>query len=108
MVEKKGIERLKTSLIKEFNPNKIFLFGSHAKNLSSEKSDIDICIVADVEDKELFEEKVISFIYDTQGLNFNKSVDIVLYTVEEWENSLKDPGTFANLIKKNGLSLHER
>jgi len=55
-----------------------------------------------------FKEKVVSFIYDAQRLNFNKSVDVILYTLEEWENSLKDPGTFANLIKKNGLSLHER
>jgi predicted nucleotidyltransferase len=104
---KQEIENLIIGLSNKYkNLRKIYLFGSHATNLATEKSDIDICIVADVADKGSFEQDVNLYIYDKDGLDFPKSVDIVLYTTSEWEECLKKQGTFANLIQKKGVVLH--
>jgi predicted nucleotidyltransferase len=107
MLHQQEINRLISGLVNKYNNlKKILLFGSQASNLATEKSDIDICIVADVEDKDSFEQDVNLYIYDSEGLDFSKSVDIILYTTNEWEKCLKEQGTFANLIQKKGVVLH--
>jgi len=101
------IEKLKNGIVEKFNPAKIYLFGSHAKNSAGNDSDIDICIVADINDKKDFRKKITMFIYDdVEGLDFDKPVDVLLYTTEEWDQHLRLNGSFANLISKEGLVLH--
>ncbi|MFW5648621.1 MAG: nucleotidyltransferase family protein [Candidatus Alkaliphilus sp. MAG34] len=41
------INRFIDSIIQEYQPTKIILFGSHAKGTNNENSDIDIAIVVD-------------------------------------------------------------
>ncbi|KNZ68193.1 DNA polymerase beta domain-containing protein region [Thermincola ferriacetica] len=101
------IEKLKHGIVEKFNPAKILLFGSHAKNSASKDSDIDICIVADVDDKKDFRKKITMFIYDDiEGLDFDKPVDVLLYTTEEWDQYSKQNGSFANAISREGVVLH--
>ncbi|MDO9574172.1 MAG: hypothetical protein Q7I94_04175, partial [Candidatus Contubernalis sp.] len=69
-------------------------------------SDIDICVVLDVHNSDDIEDSIYSYIYDEEGLDFSCSVDVIVYTYHEWEESIKDSGTFASLILRKGLVIH--
>ncbi len=104
----KEVERLSSGLIERFNPAKIVLFGSRAVGNATEESDIDICVVLNAHNsKEEVEDSIYSYIYDEEGLDFICSVDVIVYTYWEWEESIKDSGTFASLILRKGLVIHE-
>lgn len=101
------VERLKDGLVQRFNPAKIVLFGSRVLESADQDRDIDICVVLDVHNsKDEIEESIYSYIYDEEGLDFSCSVDVVVYTYREWEESLKDPGTFASLILRKGRIIY--
>ena len=103
---KKDIDRLVEGIKEKFAPQKIILFGSQAKNNPSSKSDIDLCVVVDAEYKEELEKAMNLYIYSEQGLDFERPVDLILYTSEEWETNVKDSATFASLIEKKGVKLY--
>ncbi len=107
MAVDREVERLKDGLVQRFNPAKIVLFGSRALKYAEPDSDIDICVVLDAHNsKDEIEESIYSYIYDEEGLDFSCSVDVVVYTYWEWEESLKDPGTFASLILRKGQIIY--
>jgi len=45
------IEYIKDQIISHYAPSKIVLFGSQAKGTATKKSDIDLCIVKDTDNK---------------------------------------------------------
>lgn len=102
----KHIEVLKKGIIEKFNPNKIILFGSYATGNATEKSDIDICVIVTTDDRRKFNRRnlrrrINKYIYDKKnGLDFDKPVDILIYTADEWEKCLLERGTFASHINK--------
>lgn len=51
MIDIKEIESIKKQLIEQYHPFKIILFGSQARKTAGKKSDIDLCIVKDTENK---------------------------------------------------------
>ena len=101
----KEIKKLKNGIVEKFHPHKIILFGSYAKGTETETSDIDICIVVSTENKRELKRKISKYIYDKKGLDFNKPVDILIYTEKEWERHVKDNYSFARSILNSGLIL---
>jgi len=103
------IQNLIKGLSSKFMIDKIILFGSQASNDATENSDIDICIIADVSERRKFLKQLRLYIYDKySGLNFNKPVDIIFYTPDDWAKNFNKSGTFANLIAKEGVFLYGR
>lgn len=93
---------IKELIVKEFNPDGIILFGSCAKKCVRRNSDIDICIIKDVEDKRIFRQNVINLLCDK--LDFD--IDLVIFSTEEWERESSDLSTFAGLIKSKGEQIY--
>ena len=83
-------------------PSKVVLFGSQAKGTSTDKSDVDICVVADTENKR----KVLTDIY--YHVDYEKPIDFLLYTTEEWAECVIDPQSFAYNIDREGVILYGR
>lgn len=55
---KQELDKIKETLIQDFEPLAIILFGSYSRGTQNKDSDIDIAIIADKKDKmELFKEK---------------------------------------------------
>lgn len=96
----KELESIKNQIVKLYTPEKIILFGSLAKGVVNQNSDIDICIVKDTENKR----ELISDIY----INIDSSYpfDVILYTSEEWGYNIKDKSSFAYRIFKEGRLLY--
>ncbi|SNS44257.1 Nucleotidyltransferase domain-containing protein [Anaerovirgula multivorans] len=96
------VENIKKQIIRRYKPHKIILFGSLAKGVIKKNSDIDICIVKDTEDKR----SLISDIY----INIDSTCpfDVIVYTLKEWEDNIKDNTSFAYNIFEEGKLLYGR
>ena len=78
----------------------VSLFGSQAKGTTREDSDIDICVVAATASKR----NTLALLY--LELDFDKPIDILLYTPEEWLHLTADESSFAYKIKESGVCLY--
>ena len=94
------LDHVKEQLIKKYSPAKIILFGSLAKGTNTKRSDIDLCIVKDTENKK-------EFLMDIYlNIESEKILDILVYTEKEWNDCIKDTTSFAYLIKKKGIEIY--
>lgn len=93
------INRIKNQIVEKFGPVDIILFGSCAKGRITKKSDIDICVVTNTDDKR---KTVIDILTD---IDYTIDLDIVVYTPDEWQRYKNDQATFAGIINRTGVSL---
>ena len=87
-------------IVDMFFPLKILLFGSHAKARATNKSDIDLCVVADSDNKR----KTLTEMY--YNIDCEKPIDIMLYTPSEWDELVTDSTSFAYKINTEGVVLY--
>jgi len=71
-------ETLLEQIKDNFVPEKVILFGSYAKSHATPKSDIDICVVMDTDNKR----KTTTELYYT--IDHPLPIDFLLYTPTEW------------------------
>lgn len=93
--------------ILENKSKKILLYGSYARGDFNENSDIDIIILTDIPEEELYEyfSKISDMTYDIE-LENDVIVSIILKNIEKfnyWNNTLP----FYMNIKKEGILLSE-
>lgn len=90
----KQIEELSKPIFDNYNISYAFLFGSYAKNMANEKSDIDILVGC--------ETKGFKFIQLQNDLInvFNKNIDLIR------SNDLKNNEEFLNEILKTGEKIY--
>lgn len=96
----KEIDSIKKQIIEKYDPKEIILFGSVAKGTFREHSDIDLCIVMDTMHKR---ELLTNMYIDIES---NIPFDLVLYTIEEWENCINDKSSFAYSIINTGVKIY--
>lgn len=94
------IENIKTQIVNKHNPLQIILFGSCAKGIAKENSDIDLCIICNYENKK---DKLLDMLIN---IEYERDVDFIIYRPEEWSKHINDSGTFASLIKREGVVLY--
>jgi predicted nucleotidyltransferase len=96
------LTRIVEVLIKEYQPEKIILFGSLATNQINEWSDIDLIVIKDT-DKSFYErlEEVVKIAKPTIG------TDIIVYTPKEIEE-MKESMFYVEEILKKGKVIYER
>ena len=100
MLHDEQIESLKQQIISRYTPDMIILFGSCAKGIIRSSSDIDLCIIKQVD-------KIRDLKIDMQ-LNLESEIpfDIVVYTPEAWNDNVRDETSFAYLIREKGVVLY--
>ena len=87
-------------IYKSYSPTYIYLFGSQAKGTATDKSDIDLCIVVDTNNKR----NLITDMYCS--IDSDKPFDLVLYTPDEWQQCVSDTTSFAYKIANEGVKLY--
>lgn len=93
------IEKIKNQLLEKYHPEDIILFGSCAKGRVTRKSDIDLCVIMDTDDRrKLLQEMLLE-------LDYVLDLDIVIITPQMWETTKDNKATFANIINRTGVSL---
>jgi predicted nucleotidyltransferase len=101
-----SIEKIKektNSIVKNFNPEKIILFGSVANGFQNQDSDADILIIIKT-DKPTFEVGV----EIATSIKHDFPMDILVKTPEEISKRLKLGDYFIESIIDEGLTLYER
>jgi len=93
------------SIIKTTNPQKIFLFGSHASGAGDKDSDIDLLIVASSEDPPLERRLKLRRLLKKYDRLFG--IDLLVYTPDEFNMLKGEPSSFIFSSLKNGITLYD-
>ena len=106
MKDNPEIKLITDCIVREYQPDKIILFGSLARANANEDSDIDLLVISDRE-KNLPRYK--------RGLDirlllsqFPSPKDILFYTHDDVERWRGVPQTFINTVLTEGRVLYER
>ncbi|MDR2592929.1 MAG: nucleotidyltransferase domain-containing protein [Chitinispirillales bacterium] len=98
--------------IKQSDPYRIILFGSHANGTATEDSDIDMVVILDNNDvaktyQERAEKKLIINRL-VRNINYMVALDILVYSREEYNIIKSDGNYFIDEIEKTGKVLYEK
>lgn len=100
----KTLKNIKSRLIKDYNPEKIIIFGSYGKKNFREDSDIDILIIKDTNRTHL--ERQI----DVEKILYDRAIplDIIVYTPQEITFLYSIGSPFIEEIMENGRLIYMR
>jgi predicted nucleotidyltransferase len=99
---KSGVKKRIVAAFKEFDPERIILFGSHARAESDEWSDVDLMVVYKTDKAFLDRLKELYLAWDIP-----KAVDILAYTPEEFHR-LAAESPFVRDAVEEGEVLYEK
>lgn len=98
------IDKISEQIVREVNPERVILFGSYAKGIQTNDSDVDLIIISktnlpkhkrSIEIRRLFYRKLIP-------------MDIKVYTPEEFEKERLNKFSFLNSVLKESKVLYDR
>jgi uncharacterized protein len=89
--------------LRAYDPEKIILFGSYARGDVDRYSDIDLAIIKRT-NKRFVERLVEAASY----LNLPLSVDIFVYTPEEFQAMIEEGNSFIERVQKEGRIVYEK
>ena len=107
----KQINELVTKLV-ELDPVKIIAFGSYATGDMHEDSDIDLLIVLNIDTiPQTYEEKMnlkVEIRKTIREINKKIPIDIIVYTLPEYNEVIKNMGSFLREIHETGKLIYEK
>ena len=102
MVEMKSIEDLTSRIARDFNPERIILFGSYAYGHPGADSDVDMLVVLDFKGKPV--RKAIEI---RNKVNPGIPVDLIVRTREQVAERIANNDWFMRKIVEKGRTLYE-
>ena len=100
------VQLLRDTLSQKFGAKQIFLFGSQANGEAARDSDIDICVVANLQNK-----RKLDLLREIRKELINRvtsSLDILLYSEEEFFERARLGNTLEHKIMNEGVRLYEQ
>lgn len=101
MVDLTRIENLTSRIVREFKPEKVILFGSHAYGSPSKDSDVDILVILRFTGKPV--RKAIEI---RNSLNANVPLDLIVRTPEQVSERIAQNDSFMREIIERGRTLY--
>lgn len=99
------IREMTDRIVSRFDPERVILFGSHARGSAGPDSDVDLLVVlARIEGSR--RQKTVEIRVALRGMGLAK--DIVVRTPEELEQERNVPGTLGRAAEREGRVLYER
>jgi predicted nucleotidyltransferase len=100
----KDIQALADKIAREFHPDKIILFGSHARGTTGPDSDVDLLVIMP-RDGETRQAQAAAIHFKCHP---GFSIDVLVRTPEEFEARLKMRDWFMRDIAREGKVLHAK
>jgi len=101
-----------TERLKELKPRKVILFGSYAKGNPTEDSDLDVLVVLDSQERSKTFDELIKrgepVSAAVREIRKKIAMDIIVYTLAEFEYLRKQKDYFVEEIVETGKVLYER
>ena len=91
------------SALRKYDPDRIIIFGSHARGEADEHSDLDIVIIK--ETKERFLDRL-KAVYELVQPTF--ALDVLVYTPGEFAELRKQGNPFIEMVLKEGVVIYEK
>lgn len=98
--------------LSQFDPVKIIVFGSHAIKRAQKDSDLDLLIVLNInkifssyDEKHLLKSEIRKAI---RPINRQIPIDLLVYTLPEYNIIFKNMGSFLREIHKHGKIVYEK
>ena len=98
------IDEMVNRIVRQFQPEKIILFGSHARGTAGPDSDVDLLVVMNVEGSK--RQKATEVDLALFGLDL--PVDVIVLRPEELERNRNQVGTILYPALREGKVLYER
>ena len=99
------IEEMARRIVQRFDPEKVILFGSHARGTDDVHSDVDLLVVMDL-DGETKRDREIAIRLALRGLGVPK--DVLVVTPQEARTYADVVGTIVHPAMRDGRVLYER
>ncbi len=100
----KTIDRMVRRIVKRFHPERVILFGSHARGTAGPDSDVDLLVVMPLVGSKLEKQLEIR-----RSLHeFKVSKDIIITTPEDFEWRKEIPGTIERPAAREGKVVYVR
>ncbi|NLX05803.1 MAG: nucleotidyltransferase domain-containing protein [Phycisphaerae bacterium] len=90
--------------MERFAPQRIILFGSHARGDADERSDADILVICTFSGSR----RAVMVAMDRALRGLGLARDIIVLSPEEFERDRDIPGTIARPASREGRTLYER
>lgn len=104
MADEKLLDYITRTIVDRFKPNRIILFGSHARGEAKEGSDLDIFVEMETHERPPERAIQVSAVFGLRPW----PMDVVVYTPEEVRRMREIRGTLLSLIEAEGKLLYER
>jgi predicted nucleotidyltransferase len=98
----RDLAELVPRIVEALHPRTIILFGSASRGNAGEMSDMDLCIIADTEQRFFDRVSAVQHLY--QG---KRELQALVYTPEEWQQMLDEGREFIRTIASEGRILYE-
>jgi len=104
MISESQIQQVAVQLGDAANASQVILFGSYARGEATDRSDVDLMVVAETDLPP--HKRAVALYRQFQPYPFG--MDIVVYTPEEVEEGKKSDLTFVSTVLREGRKLYER
>lgn len=105
MIPKKKINNAISELIKAYQPESIYLFGSYAWGTPNDDSDLDLLIIVDHTDQDVYTRPIAGH-HALWGLGIPK--DLIVYTQKEFDQEASDVTTLCHKIEQTGIKVYAK
>ena len=102
MISDELAQAITDRLVDKFKPQRIILFGSHARGTADERSDVDLLVICPVSDGR----RSLALAMDRALGGLNYAFDVLISTPEEFERDRRIPGTISRYAVKEGRVLY--
>lgn len=102
MITEQNIEEVKNRIVKNFNLEKIILFGSYANGNATNDSDLDLVVIQESDLPSY--KRVRPFKRQLRGIGF--PIDILVYTPQEVDYWKETSMAFITQVLKDGKVLY--
>lgn len=98
------LNKIVSKIVDAVHPYRIYLFGSRAKDTERADSDIDLCILADMEGSRRKRSIRIRKLFPTRDF----SIDVLVFRPEEFDRQKTLINSISHIVAQEGKVLYER
>jgi predicted nucleotidyltransferase len=104
ILSQKEIENVVNTIVREYKPEKVLLFGSYQKNIPRDESDLDLLIIKKINSRKFERSGEVKKLFNP----YPCAMDIIVFTPDEFEKSRKVLNTLAYFVDQEHKVMYDK